>query len=216
LVPDLRNHGQSPHRDDASYAAMSGDLLHLLDRLELPRAIVVGHSMGGKVGMLLALTQPQRVSGVAVVDMAPVSYDHHFDEVFQAFDAVDLDGLEKRSEADAQMAPFVPQPGVRAFLQQNLYKSDEGWRWRCNLKVLRAAQSLITGFSTPRGAVYNGPAAFIHGTESDYLKPAYRPAITALFPRATVCPVAGAGHWVYAEKPQGFAECLEPLLRSID
>lgn len=214
LVPDLRNHGQSPHDDDVSYTAMRGDLLRLLDEQGLDRVLLVGHSMGGKLAMHLALSEPQRVSGLAVVDMAPVAYRHRFDTVLDAFDAVQLDTLEGRSDADRQMAGAIDQPGLRAFLLQNLVRDDDGWQWRHNLAALRRGQDRITGFDPPGNAVYDGVAWFIHGELSDYLLPEHLPQVQRLFPQARICPVAGAGHWVYAEQPQGFAECLNGFLQA--
>jgi len=215
LVPDLRNHGQSPHHPDVSYQAMMSDLLGLLDERRIEQAIVIGHSMGGKLGMHLALAYPQRVAGLAVVDMAPVAYRHDFRQVFRAFDAVDLENLQKRSDADAPMAEHLVQPGVRAFLQQNLQRAGDKWSWRCDLQALRAGQARITGFDVPEEARYPGQACFIHGTLSDYLQPAYEGAVHHYFPKAWICPVKGAGHWVYAEKPEGFWRCLDSFLNSV-
>jgi len=217
VVPDLRNHGQSPQDRDCSYAAMAGDVLGLLDSRGTDSAILVGHSMGGKVAMHLALNHPQRVAGLAVVDMAPVNYSHDFQDVVDAFRAVDLGGVQKRADADAQMAPHVTLAGVRAFLLQNLVKRPDGWAWRVNLDALAAAQDEITGFpDQPVDARYRQPAAFIHGELSDYVQPAYEPEIRRLFPFASLCEVAAAGHWVYAEKPQGFMDCLERFLENLN
>jgi pimeloyl-ACP methyl ester carboxylesterase len=213
LVPDLRNHGQSPHDAAHSYPLMVGDLLHLLDQNAVDSATLIGHSMGGKAAMHLALNHPQRVDGLAVLDMAPVSYTHDFDDVLAAFAAVDLDRVGKRTDADAQMASVIPHRGVRAFLLQNLHKGPDGWVWRANIEALAAAQEQITGFpQQAEDASFDGPCSFIHGELSDYVTPAYEPAIRALFPTAELCPVADAGHWVYAEQPQGFARCLDGFL----
>jgi pimeloyl-ACP methyl ester carboxylesterase len=213
LVPDLRNHGQSPHAADASYPAMVDDLLGLLDRHALEQAVLVGHSMGGKVVMHFALNHPQRVERLAVVDMSPVRYTHDFEGVLAGFRAVDLAAIRNRADADRQMAATVPVAGVRAFLLQNLAKGPDGWGWRLNLEALAAAQAMITGFPRqPPGAVYDGPVSFIYGALSDYVTPAYESRIRDLFPGAELCPVAGAGHWVYADKPQGFMACLERFL----
>jgi len=214
-VPDLRNHGQSPHSPDVSYAAMVDDLLALLPDDGAERPLIVGHSMGGKVAMQLALHHPHRVAGIAVVDMAPVGYRHRFDGVLAAFDAVDLATVGSRGDADAQMSTVIPEPGLRAFLLQNLVKADGQWQWRLNLPALRAGQQQITAFEVAEDAVYPGPAWFIHGAKSDYLLPEHRPQIERLFPRAEICTVADAGHWVYAEQPQGFAECLQGFLDSV-
>jgi len=213
LVPDLRNHGQSPHDPDSSYEAMVADVLRLLDVEGINEATLVGHSMGGKVAMHLALNHPRRVTGLAVVDMSPVRYSHDFNEVLAAFRAVDLARLGNRSDADAQMAHRVTIPGVRAFLLQNLVKRDGTWAWRLNLDALAASQAEILGFPAQSpGAVYAGPAAFIYGELSDYVKQEYEPEIRRLFPAASLCPVPRAGHWVYAEQPEGFMTCLDEYL----
>jgi pimeloyl-ACP methyl ester carboxylesterase len=213
LVPDLRNHGQSPHDPENSYDVMVADVLGLLDTLGITAATLVGHSMGGKVAMHLALNHPQRVMGLAVVDMSPVSYTHSFDDVLAGFRAVDLAAIRNRADADVQMAPSIGIAEVRSFLLQNLVKRPDGWGWRLNLDALAAAQSEILGFppQTER-ASFKRPASFIYGELSDYVKSAYEPEIRLLFPAATLCPVAGAGHWVYAEQPRGFMACLDNYL----
>lgn len=210
LVPDLRNHGQSPHDPECGYQAMSEDLLGLLDRHGIGAAALVGHSMGGKVAMHLALGHPQRVARLAVVDIAPVRYGHDFEGVLAAFRAVDLAALRSRADADRQMAETIASDGVRAFLLQNLAKGPDGWAWRANLEALAAAQREITGFpEQDRDAVFDGPASFIHGELSDYVQASYEAQIRRLFPRAAMCRVAGAGHWVYADRPAEFLRCLE-------
>jgi len=216
LVPDLRNHGQSPHHPDNDYPAMVEDVLGLLDAQQTGAAILVGHSMGGKVAMHLALNHPQRVAGIAVVDMAPLRYSHDFEAVLSAFRAVDLASVRSRADADAQMRARISGAGVRAFLLQNLVKGAEGWAWRANLDALAGAQRQITGFPQQGvGAQYRGPTAFIYGELSDYVGAAREPEIRRFFPQATLCPVADAGHWVYADQPQGFQACLEAFLRGI-
>ena len=213
IVPDLRNHGQSPHAVPHSYAAMSDDLIGLLDSHGLSAATFIGHSMGGKVAMHLALTRPERVSRLAVLDISPVVYSHGFDAVLDGFDAVQLATIGSRADADAQMRAAVPASGVRAFLLQNLTREDGRWMWRLNLPALGEAQAEITGF--PRYAEhvrFEGPVRFIHGELSDYVKPSHHVVIDRLFPRASMCRVEGAGHWVYADQPQGFMDCLNPFV----
>jgi pimeloyl-ACP methyl ester carboxylesterase len=213
LVPDLRNHGQSPHDPECGYQAMAEDLLGLLDRHGIGAAALVGHSMGGKVAMHLALNQPQRVARLAVVDIAPVRYGHDFEAVLAAFRAVDLAALRSRADADWQMATSIDSPGVRAFLLQNLTKGPGGWTWRANLAALGAAQREITGFPEQDvNAVFDGPTSFIYGERSDYVKGSYEAQIRRLFPRAHLCRVVGAGHWVYADRPQEFMHCLDAFL----
>lgn len=213
IAVDLRNHGQSFHAPRLNYPDMAADVLALLDALAIPQAIVVGHSMGGKVAMQLALTRPERVAGLAVVDIAPVTYAHDFGSILGGFAAVDLPGLISRGDADRAMQAYIPQSGVRAFLLQNLVRDPSGWRWRVNLDAVAACQGEIVGFPLlPGDARYAGTAHFIHGGLSDYVLPYHRQDIDALFPRARLCCVADAGHWVYAERPDGFAACLEQFL----
>ena len=212
LVPDLRNHGRSPHAQGMDYTAMSADLLDLLERHGVKRCLLVGHSMGGKVAMQLALQQPQRVAGLAVVDIAPLSYRHDFHVVLDAMASIDLAGLRDRTQADRALAGAIPEGGVRGFLLQNLARAGSDWHWRINLEAIRKAMSDITGFEPPPGATYPGPAHFIFGERSDYVQPGAEGLIRPMFPRATFCPVAGAGHWVYAEQPEGFMRCLQAFL----
>ncbi len=213
LVPDLRNHGQSAHHATHSYREQVDDVLSLLDRTGIASARFVGHSMGGKVAMLLALLHPARVRALAVVDMAPIAYTHDFNAVLAGFNAVDLQTIGNRAEAERQMAGSVTGSGVRAFLLQNLVKGEGGWTWRLNLDALRAAQSQITGFpELAQGTRYEGPTAFIYGELSDYVKRSYRPRIMQLFPAAKMTEIAEAGHWVYADQAQRFLACLDPFL----
>lgn len=212
LVPDLRNHGQSPHAPEMDYSSMGADLSGLLDRLEIGHCLVVGHSMGGKVAMHLALHQPQRIRGLAVVDIAPVAYRHDFSLILDAMESIDPAALRDRSDADRRLAATIPEGGVRGFLLQNLVRTDSGWAWRINLPALRKGMSDITGFDQPVGMSYRGPAHFIFGERSDYVRPDAEPVIRRIFPQAAFCPVAGAGHWVYAEKPEGFMHCLRDFL----
>jgi len=110
------------------------------------------------------------------------------------------------------MAGVLPEPGVRAFLLQNLYRDAQGWHWRCNLEALRAGQARITAFDVDPGARFTGLASFIYGTASDYLLPQHEPLVQRFFPAARLCAVQGAGHWVYAERPAAFMDCLQQFL----
>jgi len=214
IVPDLRNHGQSPHTDEMDYPAMAGDLWALCDRLHVERPLLIGHSMGGKVVMQAALTQPGRPAGIAAVDIAPVAYAHDFSRILDGIEAIDLATLPDRKQADRDLKAYVPEPGVRAFLLQNLVRTDGGWGWRVNLPVLRSAMRTITGFDVPPDGHFEGPAYFIHGALSHYVQPGYEPVIRALFPRAALCKVQDAGHWVYAEQRDGFMRCLRRFLQA--
>lgn len=212
IVPDLRNHGQSPHAGEMSYPAMAADLWALLDRLGINQPVLIGHSMGGKVVMRAVLERPGSVAGLGVVDIAPVVYRHDFSLILDGLEAIDLTTLADRRQADHELAGRVPEAAVRAFLLQNLVRGDRGWEWRLNLGALRAHMREITGFDVPKGARFDGSAYFIHGERSHYVQAQYEPVIRELFPASVFCPVADAGHWVYAEQREGFMECLWQLL----
>jgi esterase len=210
ILADLRNHGASPWDPEAGYPALVADVLALLDRLGLDRVRLVGHSMGGKVAMALALTEPERVERLVVVDIAPVAYGPGLDGLLKAMRALDLGGMTRRAQADAALAPAVPDRSVRAFLVQNLEQRDGSLAWRVNLDALLAAMPVIRGFpDTPGARPFAGTTCLIRGERSDYVRlPEHEPAIRRLFPAAELHTVAGAGHWVHAEQAGAFLEVL--------
>jgi len=212
IVPDLRNHGRSPHDPDVSYPAMAGDVLELMDHLGVARAVLVGHSMGGKTAMWLALEQPERVEKLVVVDIAPVTYSGRLGVLLDALLELPLDRIERRAEADEWLKGRIPDKAVRDYLLQNLVREEDGWRWRTNLRALRDGLDLISSFpEVPEGVRYFGPVLFLHGSRSDYVKPEYLPRMKKLFPRMERVALE-AGHWVYAEQPEAFLAALEAFL----
>jgi esterase len=203
---DMRNHGASPWVADHSYAAMAGDLAGLIG--EAPQD-VLGHSMGGKAAMVLALTRPGLVRRLVVADIAPVAYGHSQQAQIAAMRRVDLAHVASRAEALAQMQAASPQIG--AFLLQSL---DLGARaWRLNLEVLEDQMPLILGWPEVAG-VFEGPALFLTGEQSDYVQPAHRDRIRALFPRARFVRIKGAGHWLHAEQPTAFVAAVDAFLKA--
>ncbi|MCB1851751.1 MAG: alpha/beta fold hydrolase [Gammaproteobacteria bacterium] len=214
LVPDLRNHGSSPHAQSMDYPAMGDDLAEFIEEHGLDSALLVGHSMGGKVAMWLALSRPALVSALVVVDIAPVNYPNRFAAIFAALNRIDLHKLEGREQADRILAEEIGEFGLRQFLLQNLQWHDGHWRWRTNLPVLQREMPGITTFPLPSaGGLYPGPVLFIHGSASDYMLPEYRPHTLALFPKARLRTIPGAGHWVYAEQPEPFFNVLNSFLQ---
>ena len=213
IVPDLRNHGRSPHAEQMDYPAMGQDLIELIDDQDLARSLLVGHSMGGKVAMWLALLQPELVSGLVVVDIAPVEYPNRFAPIFSALHRIDTESLANREQAERMLAPDIDDPGLHQFLLQNLERRDGAWRWRCNLSVLNLEIVKLTGFpELPESCQYPGPVLFIRGGASDYLQPEFQPRILSLFPHARFRVISGAGHWVYAEQPEAFCALLTGFL----
>lgn len=213
IVPDLRNHGRSHHTETMSYPAMALDLAGLIDDQGLDSVLLVGHSMGGKVAMWLALTQPGLVSGLVVVDIAPVAYPNRFEAIFAALMMIEVESLESREQADRALTPVVAEPGLRQFLLQNLERREGVWRWRCNLSVLKREMSNIAGFpELSDRSNYPGSVLFIRGEVSDYIQPEYIPRIHSLFLHARIRVIPGAGHWVYAEQPEAFYAALAGFL----
>jgi esterase len=213
LVPDLRNHGRSPHLPDVRYPALAADVARLIDDQGLDSALLVGHSMGGKTAMWLALEQPEKVSALVVVDIAPVVYRDRFADIFEALHAVDLVALKSRQQADAILARSLDDLGLRQYLLQNLHTVEGQWCWRANLPALVAGMQDIVGFPLPDSLhSYPGAALFIHGGLSDYVTEAGREQIRKFFPHARLRVVPDAGHWVYAERPKAFIEALLPFI----
>ncbi|MDY6891859.1 MAG: alpha/beta fold hydrolase [Pseudomonadota bacterium] len=211
IAVDLRNHGRSPHAARMDYSAMAEDLIELMERLQLDRAHLLGHSMGGKAAMQLALTHPDRVERLIVVDIAPVAYPPHHEEVFAGLDSIDLSRLQSRREADAILSRHVSSAPTRAFLLKNLYRDENGhFAWRMNLPVLEQQYDRIA--APPKGTPYTGPVLFIKGGESDYIAAEHREAILTCFPAARFKIIAGAGHLPHVEKPATFTRLVENFL----
>ena len=208
LSVDMRNHGQSFRAASQSYADMAGDLARVIEA-HGGKADVIGHSMGGKAAMMLALTRPDLLCKLVVADIAPVGYGHTQAHLIDAMQALDLDAISTRSEADAALAAEVDEPGVRAFLLQSL--DVRAKRWLLNLDVLRAEMDAIIGWPSPEGR-FDGPSLFLSGGASDYVLPEHRAGIKALFPAARFAKIPGAGHWLHAEKPREFEAALAAFL----
>ena len=214
---DLRNHGRSFHSPEHNYALLAQDVLAVLDHLTLDaaRLTVLGHSMGGKVAMQLALTCPERLARLVVVDIAPRFSDMaHQDDIVAGLQAVDLSTIQNRQQAEAALARHISQPGVRQFLLKNLYRQeDNSFAWRINLPVL-AARLADIGAEITAAQLFLKPALFIRGGLSDYITPNDKlHGIPALFPNSQVATVHGAGHWVHAEKPQEVFELVQNFER---
>ena len=210
MALDLRNHGASPHAATMSYAEMAADVRETLEALGAWPAALVGHSMGGKVAMHLALTSPE-VPRLVVMDIAPVAYPPVFRPFAAAMQALQIGEGLTRGVADRMLAPVIADQGVRGFLLQNLrYGANPGWR--IGLDAIAAALAEIAGVEPPAGARYDGPGVFARGERSDYIKPEHRPVIRALFPAARFAAVKNAGHWLHAENPAATAQLVADFL----
>ena len=211
VTVDQRNHGESFWAASHSYADMAGDLAEIISA-EGGRMDVIGHSMGGKATMLLALTRPAMVNRLVVADIAPVAYGHSNLPLVEAMQALDLHGLTSRMEADRRLRSAVPDGGTRAFLLQSLDLKADPPRWRLNLDVLAAEMEQVVGWPESEGR-FDGPVLFLAGAQSNYLLREYREKIKKLFPQAVLAKIPGAGHWLHADKPQEFVAALRVFLK---
>ncbi len=210
LAVDMRNHGSSPWFDSHTYPDMAGDLEQVIAEAG-GQADLLGHSMGGKAAMWLALTRPERVRRLIVADIAPVAYSHSQMPIVRALQAVDLSRVSRRRDADAQLSAQLPAPALRAFLLQSLDLSGPQPRWRLNLPVLARDMGAITGFPETQ-ARFSHPALFLRGARSDYVRPEHRDTILRLFPQARLHTIADAGHWLHAEAPAAFVAAVRNFL----
>ena len=210
LSVDMRNHGDSPWSERHDYPAMAADLAEVIEA-EGPPVDLLGHSMGGKAAMALALTRPELVRRLVVVDIAPVAYGHSQQGLIDAMRGLDLADLPSRGEAERRLGAAIADAGVRAFLLQSLDLKADPPRWRLNLEALEAQMPDILGWPDPPGR-FEGAALFLSGGASDYVRHEHRPAIRAGFPRARFARLPGAGHWLHADRPQETVETLRVFL----
>jgi len=208
---DMRNHGSSPWFDSNGYEDMADDLAKVIAS-NGGTADVIGHSMGGKSAMVLALLHPEMVRKLIVADIAPVGYTHTQAHFIAAMKFLDLSALTSRTEADEKLSALVEDKGVRAFLLQSLDLKSEPKQWRLNLDVLERDMDKIIGFPQVSGQ-FPGPTLFLSGAESDYVEPDHRPLIKSLFPASHFAKLPGAGHWLHADKPREFEAAARAFLR---
>ncbi|MDE0174513.1 MAG: alpha/beta fold hydrolase [Defluviicoccus sp.] len=210
---DMRNHGASPWTDEMTYPAMAEDLLRYVGMHGLARPAAIGHSMGGKAAMTAALLAPERIGRLVVVDIAPVRYRHGFSALADALAGLDLDGVDRRTDADERLADAVPDAALRGFLLQNLVLRDGRYAWRLNLAAIAAARDTLWDFpDLLPSAAFRGPTLLIGGGASDYVRPDHMPVVERYFPNAEYLRIPGAGHWVHAERPDAFLAAVADFL----
>lgn len=211
---DLRNHGQSFHAEEMNYPVMAEDVAQLLYRLELSECDILGHSMGGKVAMMLALQNPDLVARLVVADIAPVTYFHNYDDLINPLLALPLETIESRAQADQLLRHNIPENQLRAFLLQNLARESSVWRWRVNWRVIQREMERLTGFGDlPVDWFIDLPSLFIRGANSDYIGDAELVVIKQHFGKCRIETIAAAGHWLHAEKPEPFNRMVLGFLR---
>lgn len=212
---DLPDHGKSQHSTQFSFEQYAESIIYLLNELSISKANIVGHSLGGKVAMQIALMNESLVDCLVVLDIAPVTYTPRHENVFNALLSVNLEQITDRKEANDIMAEYVAEPSVRQFLLKSLYQDNktQSWHWRFNLNLLYRDYSLLSK-ALEIGHSNDKPVLFLKGELSDYLQPQYTKQTIALFPNSRVRVIQGVGHWLHAEKPAECAKHIRTFLRN--
>jgi len=199
---DLRNHGRSFHSDAFSYADMAADLASYCDHHQLQQVIVLGHSMGGKLAMYYATSNPEKIEKLIVADIAPKAYPTNHDHILEGMMDLHTHAPESLSDADQRLSQFVNDQGKRLFLLKNLYRTPGGLALRINAPVLQVQVRQVMMASD---ANYHGPTLFLAGERSDYIMPEDHRQINQSFPQAIIKTISKSGHWIHAENPVAFA-----------
>jgi len=229
---DVRNHGYSFQQNSMSYGELAHDVVHLLDHLAIDNTAILGHSMGGKIAMQVALEYGERITKLIVADIAPVTYPNHHQQIIEGLKAIDLTKVKNRKDADNQLAAYVDNVGVRQFLLRNLSKNNSKnnskkdskkvnpqeninkqiqFQFKCNLEFIsNCYPQIMQGYQGERS--FNGETLFIKGANSDYINQQHRDIIIKLFPNSKAKIITGAGHWLHAEKSVAFNKIVNDFL----
>lgn len=210
---DLPNHGQSPHTDSFDYPSMVEAFYAFAKEKALNNFVLVGHSMGGKTAMHVVMKYPELVSKLIVVDIAPRYYDLEHYVILDGLNAIDINALTSRNDADTMLSAYVQEPDVRQFLLKNLQRKVEGgFSWKINLPLITKQLGNI-GVDVTVTAPFTKPTLFIRGRRSNYVRDEDWTHISEVFPMATL-ETMETGHWVQAERPQEFVELVDKWLRN--
>lgn len=211
LSIDLPDHGKSAITQSFSFAHYAKLIAELVDSLGIKRLSIVGHSLGGKVAMQLALSRHELVSHLVVLDIAPVEYTARHSNVFQGLNNVELAKITSRKEAQSALSKYVLDTSTQQFLLKSLYQDNNIWAWRFNLELLQADYAKLSAAISSDNP-FVGPVLFIKGEHSDYLLAEHKNAVVRLFPNSRSKMINGTGHWLHAEKPEQCAKIILPFL----
>ena len=210
---DVRNQGDSFHYSEMNNSSMAQDIIDIMQHLAINSAVVLGHSMGGKIAMELALTAPALVEKLIVADIAPAEYPPHHKQIIAGLRSLDFTMIKQRKDADIQLSQYVDNLSVRQFLLRNLSSENGQFSFKCNLEnIAKNYPKIMTAYQGSNS--YQGPTLFIKGANSDYILPEHRTAILRLFPQSRARVIQGAGHWLHAEKTLAFNRSVEGFLTS--
>jgi esterase len=219
-LPDLRNHGQSPHSDTHDYDSMSQDLFELLQELRINKILLAGHSMGGKVAANFVMKWPEKIYSLVIIDISPFrlsdperKYYMEHKHILESVLSTDLGKIFSRAEAEAILAKTIESEKTRGFILKNLQRTGERtFEWKMNVKSLyNNLEKIVDGLPRPvidKEPVTGFPVTFIKGEDSDYLPLSEVSTIQKLFPAAVIITVKNAGHWIHAERPEAIIEIL--------
>ncbi len=209
---DQRNHGYSPHSDAFNYELMVADLDELIIDEGLENVYLMGHSMGGKAAMHYAISHPQKVEKLIVIDIAPKYYPPHHADVFEGFHAVKLEEVKSRKDAESMLEPVIKNMGTRLFILKNLMRDDNGgFKWKINLDSLETHIDEV-GQGLSEGDLFEGETLFLGGGKSNYIAESDHEMIKGYFPKASIKYVPNAGHWVHADNPKDMFHMIMAFL----
>ena len=215
FVLDLRNHGNSPWKSLMTYEEMAMDVQHFIEKKNISLPFIVGHSMGGKVAMKLALTSPKIIKGLIIVDISPDTYQDNFKNQLDSMQNINLSVQTQRSEIESHLKNEINDLSLTRFLMTNLRRDNRKFIWGINLNSISANMSAISGFETTDEDLFSGPTMFIAGKNSSYIEHRHRAKILKLFPTAHIIKIKNASHWVHADQPEVFAQTVTEFVESI-
>ncbi|RAP32783.1 alpha/beta hydrolase [Candidatus Marinamargulisbacteria bacterium SCGC AG-439-L15] len=209
ITVDLRNHGESPHNDQMTYPLMAKDIQDFIQTQHLKKITLIGHSMGGKVGMQLAHDAPSLIEKLIIVDIAPVTYPRQHDEVLAALSEVPVQNLKTRSEADPYLSKHLSDPALKQFLLTNLKKQENNYYdWQFNLNaIINQYQNIAKAPSFNHDI--STPTLFIKGDDSEYINSRIIKEIERFFTDFKIETILNAGHWVHAEQSETFLTTIK-------
>jgi len=224
---DQRNHGQSSHNAEHSYSILANDLLDLFDELKIEKAILLGHSMGGKTAMQFTIDHPNRIISLIVVDIAPWGHREDNEQstrivtehrhIIEGLKSIPIESLTSRSQADDMLTHWVKDGIIRQFLLKNLKREQEGsFTWKLNLSAISNNLSDLMSGIAPKAQVFSCSikTLFIKGDLSNYIPINKEGDLKNIFTNSNIITIKGAGHWVHAEKPKEFVNVVLKFLRN--
>ncbi len=225
-LPDQRNHGNSPHSKEHNYTLLKNDLLKFMNQHNIEKAVLIGHSMGGKTAMYFADENPDRIRALIVVDIAPGPYKYYVKteanasdhlSILNAMSGVDFSKVKSRSDVDKQLSPMIRSIRIRQFLLKNIVRTGEKYSWRLNIKTLYdQLYEIMDGLDVEKyisgKRKINFPTLFIKGEKSNYISNNDFNVIYTIFPGAEIITIPDAGHWLHAEKPELFLKTVQEFL----